>query len=303
MPSVTPPPPPASQSRSNYRHRFNNEFKQRLKLNVREEPSQVEGGYIFRLSVEWEKRWYTMPSQCHPTKEEAKEEACRLMVETLEKLTANSQDSEPSAQPLDRPVAPPFNQSATLPTGRPVAPPFNQPVAPPFNQPVTPPFNQPVTPPFNQPVALPFNQPVTPPFNQPVAPPFNQPVTPPTGRPVVLSGSKPVMHELATPVPRPPALPLVMSRGGKKYQEILNECRQKVVNAGGRWSLTGEPENVAQSTFECQLTLEVTPSAGATPLQLVSERVRVGGKKYESRERAAQDLVGRLQTMRVLQLN
>ena len=247
----------------NYRHRFNNDFKQRYKLSVTEKPLPVEEGYIFSLSVEWGKMWYSEASQCRPTKEEAKEEACRLMVGTLERLIGLEHTS---AQP------------AVLPPSKTGSPPMSRPEAPP-------------------PI-----QTGTPPMSRPEAPPPSHTATPPMIRPVAQSGI-----QLAPPMPRPHAwqTPLVMSRGAKKYQEILNECRQKVENAGGRWSLTGEPENVAQSTFECQLMLGVTllSSAGATTqLHLVSERVRIVGKKSESRERAAKDLVGQLESSGVLEL-
>lgn len=242
MPSVAPQPqlsPPPSPP-FNYRHRFNNDFKQRYKLSVKENPLPGEEGHIFSLSVEWGKKWYNEASQCRPTKEEAKEEACRLMVGTLEQLIAAGQEHS-SAQPATQPPS----QTGT--------------------------------------------------------PPTSQTATPPMSRPIAQSGI-----QLALPMPCPHAgqTPLVMSRGAKKYQEILNECRQKVENVGGRWSLSGEPENVAQSTFECQLTLDMTlsSSAGAPRLHLMSERVRIVGKKSESRERAAKDLVGQLENRGVLQL-
>ena len=169
------------------------------------------GGCAFRLQVEWEGRQYTEQSQPCRIKEEAKEEAYRLMVERLEGLIRES----------DHPPAPPTNQAA--------APPTNQAAAP--------------------------------------------------------------------PMPCPPAVqPIVVSGGvNKKYRQPLNECRQKVENAGGRWSLTGEPEGVAHSTFQCQLKLIVARSARAAQLHLVSKRVQVVGKKRDSKEQAAQDLVWQLQ--------
>ena len=239
MPSVTPAPHPQPHSpctsKVNYRHRFNNDFKQKLKLKVKEEPSQVEGGYTFSLSVEWEGRCYSKSSQCRPTKEDAKEEACRLMVEALEELMAGCQESHTSVKTVGQP--------------------------------------------------------------------FIQAATPPMGRPIALSGSQPVNHDHVH-VSRPPGahVPVVMSRGAKKYQELLNECRQKVENAGGRWSLTGEPVNVAQTTFECQLKLELIPSAGATPMHFVSKSVTKTGRKNESKEGAAEELVGQLERSHVLKL-
>ena len=252
QPQLSPPPSPPI----NYRHRFNNDYKQRYKLNVKEKPLPVEEGHIFSLSVEWDKMWYSEASHCRPTKEEAKEEACRLMVGTLEQLIAAGQE----------------HTSAQL-----------------------------ATPPPSQTGSPYTSQTATPPMSQPEAPPPSQTATLPISPPVAQSGI-----QLAPPMPRPHAgqTPLVLSRGAKKYQEILNECRQKVENAGGRWSLLGEPENVAQSTFECQLMLDVTlsSSAGAAQLHLVSERVRIVGKKSESKERAAKDLIGRLESSGVLQL-
>ena len=268
QPQLSPPPSPPI----NYRHRFNNDYKQRYKLNVKEKPLSAEEGHIFSLSVEWGKMWYSEASHCRPTKEEAKEEACRLMVGTLEQLIAVGQEhtsAQLATPPPSQTGSPYTSQTATLPISRPEAPPPSQTA--------------------------------TLPISRPEAPPPSQTATLPISRPVAQSGI-----QLALPMPRPHAgqTPLVMSRGAKKYQEILNECRQKVENAGGRWSLLGEPENVAQSTFECQLMLDVTlsSSAGAAQLHLVSERVRIVGKKSESKERAAKDLIGRLESSGVLQL-
>ena len=284
QPQLSPPPSPPI----NYRHRFNNDYKQRYKLNVKEKPLSAEEGHIFSLSVEWGKMWYSEASHCRPTKEEAKEEACRLMVGTLEQLIAAGQEHTSA-------------QLATPPPSQTGSPYTSQTATPPMSRPEAPPPSQTATLPISRPEAPPPSQTATPPMSRPEAPPPSQTATLPISRPVAQSGI-----QLAPPMPRPHAgqTPLVLSRGAKKYQEILNECRQKVENAGGRWSLLGEPENVAQSTFECQLMLDVTlsSSAGATRLHLVSERVRIVGKKSESKERAAEDLIGRLESSGVLQL-
>ena len=221
VPSQHQPSPPPSWG--NYRSRFNNDFKQRYQLNVVETPTSVENGYIFRLQVEWEGKWYSVQSQPCRTKKEAKEEACRLMVETLEGLISHG--------------------------------------------------------------------------SHPPAPPKGHIAAPPTS----LCMSPAVAHGLTTPTSHLPAVHV--SRGtNKKYQELLNECRQKVENAGGRWSLTGEHENVAQNTFQCQLTLDVTPSEGAAPLHFVSELVQVVGRMSESKEKAAEDLVHQLQRSGIVRL-